>query len=70
MPCAGDFRTLWAKTDRLVLRVTEEHFMLGETSVYHTENRNDSLAFLFFKDSVREATFLPGVEEQELVELP
>ena len=63
----GDFRTLWAKTDRLVLRVTEEHFMLGETSVYHTENRNDSLAFLFFKDSVREATFLPGVEEQELV---
>ena len=41
--------------------------MLGETSVYHTENRNDSIAFLFFKDSVREVTFLPGVEEQELV---
>lgn len=63
----GDFRTLWALTDRLVLRVTEEHFLLGETPVYHTENRNDSLAFLFFKDSVREVTFLPGVEEEELV---
>ena len=32
-----------------------------------TENRNESLAFLFFKDSVREITFLPGVEEEELV---
>ena len=63
----GDFRTLWPLTDRLVLKVTEEHFLLGETSVYHTENRNDSLAFLFFKDSVREVTFLPGVEEEELL---
>ena len=63
----GDFRKLWTLTDRLVLRVTEDHFMLGETSVYRTENRNDSLAFLFFKDSVREITFLPGVEEEEVV---
>ena len=63
----GEFSTLWKLTDRLVLKVTEDHFMLGETSVYHTENRNDSLAFLFFKDSIREVTFLPGVEEEEVV---
>ena len=31
----GDFRTLWELTDRLVLKVTEEHFLLGEASIYH-----------------------------------
>jgi HEAT repeat protein len=62
----GEMLALWQKTDRLVLSVDEDHMYLGETEVYKSESRNDSLAFLFFKDGVREVTFTPGLETEEL----
>ena len=40
--------------------------MTGEVAVYENENRSESLAFLFFKDGVREITFLPGIEGDEM----
>ncbi len=64
----GEFQKVWTVIDRLSLRVTEDHIILGEQSVYTAESRNDSLAFLFFKDGVREISFKPGIEEHELVE--
>jgi HEAT repeat protein len=57
---------LWQETDRLLMRVDEDHMYLGDREVYRSDSRNDSLAFLFFKDGVREVTFLPGLETEEL----
>lgn len=60
------FLGLWTEVDRLVLTVDEERIVLAGQEVYRGETRGDSLAFLFFKDGVREITFLPGVEGEEL----
>lgn len=62
----GEFLGLWEDHDRLAVRVDEDRMYLGESEVYQSDNRNDSLAFLFFKDGVREITFLPGIESEEL----
>lgn len=62
----GEFRDLWEDLDRLVVTVDEDHMYLDGAAVYRSESRNDSLAFLFFKDGVREITFLPGLESEEL----
>lgn len=58
---------LWTEIDRLTLSVEEDRFLLGDQEVYRAEGRGDSLAFLFFKDGVREIAFLPGLEGDELV---
>jgi HEAT repeat protein len=62
----GEFAALWGELDKLVVSMDEDHIYLGESEVYHAQSRNDSLAFLFFKDGVREITFRPGVEAHEL----
>ena len=62
----GDFHGLWEELDQLVVTMDEDRIYLGGSEVYHSESRNESLAFLFFKDGVREITFLPGLEEHEL----
>ena len=59
-------RDLWSDVDKLVVGVEEERFVVGGEEVYRTENRSDSLAFLFFKDGIREITLLPGIEDEEL----
>lgn len=61
------FRGLWEEMDRLPVQVEEERFLWRGEPVYRTESRSDSLAFLFYKDGVREITFLPGIEEDELL---
>jgi HEAT repeat protein len=60
----GEFTGLWRELDKLVVSVDEDHIYLGGAEVYSSESRNDSLAFLFFKDGVREVTFLPGIEDE------
>lgn len=62
----GEFAKLWEELDKLVVTMDEDRIYLGGSEVYYSESRNDSLAFLFFKDGVREVTFLPGVEAHEL----
>ena len=62
----GEFEGLWGELDRLVVSIDEDHIYLGGSEVYRSETRSDSLAFLFFKDGVREITFLPGLESLEL----
>jgi HEAT repeat protein len=62
----GEFKSLWEELDKLLVTMDEDHIYLAESEVYHSESRNDSLAFLFFKDGVREITFLPGIEDHEL----
>ncbi len=58
--------SLWEGLDRLTLAVREESLVVGDTPVYTSENRNDSLAFLFYKDGIREITLRPGLEGEEL----
>ena len=60
------FRRLWEGTERLVVAVEEERIVLEGEEVYRSDSRADSLAFLFFKDGIRELAFLPGIEEGEL----
>lgn len=57
---------LWLNGDRLTFAVEEERILLEGEEVYRSDSRGDSLAFLFFKDGVREITFLPGLEGDEL----
>ena len=59
-------RKLWSEVDKLVVGIEEEVFTVGGEEVYRAENRSDSLAFLFYKDGVREITLLPGIEDEEL----
>jgi len=62
----AEFTALWTQISKLPLRITEDNIYLGDSSVYSAESRADSLAFLFFRDGVREITFLPGIEGDEL----
>jgi len=57
---------LWGELDELRLRVTEGALLAEDVEVYRGESRQESLAFLFFKDGVRRVTFRPGIEGEEL----
>ncbi|HKJ01323.1 MAG TPA: HEAT repeat domain-containing protein, partial [Longimicrobiales bacterium] len=61
------FQALWKETEQLTLAIEEDRILLAGQDVYRSENRGDSMAFLFFKDGVREITFLPGVEGEEMI---
>ena len=60
------FVGLWNEIDKLRLVVEEDRILLADQEVYHSDTRSESIAFLFYKDGVREITFLPGLETQEL----
>ena len=57
---------LWAKMDRLQIQVEEDRFSWMGEEVYKRTTRSDSLAFLLFKDGIREFTILEGLEQHEL----
>ena len=63
------FLPLWAQTDQLVLSVGESEFRWEAVAVGHEPSRGDSVAWIFYKDGIRELTFEPGVEKGELVTL-
>ncbi len=48
------------------LAIQEFRILFGEDVLYESTDRNDSLAFLIFRDGIRRLTFLPGLEDQEL----
>ncbi len=60
------FQGLWQELGQLKLVVEEDRILFAGQAVYTAETRADSLAFLFFKDGIREITFLPGLEDKEL----
>ena len=60
------FEQLWQELEGLNLSVEEHRFLLAGETVYENPSRSDSLAFLLYKDGVRDVTFLPGIEGQEL----
>ncbi len=60
------FQDIWQEVDKVKVMVEEHRLMTGEVAVYENQTRSESLAFLFFKDGIREITFLPGIEIDEL----
>ncbi len=63
------FEQLWQEVEGLNLTVEEDRLLLAGEEVYQNPSRSDSLAFLLYKDGVRDITFLPGVEGPELDEI-
>lgn len=57
---------LWEDSSSLTLTVEENSLRWGGTTVYAAESGTDSLAFLLFRDGIREMTLLPGFEADEL----
>lgn len=60
------FETLWKDMDTLQVLVEEDHISWLGNEVYREESRTDSLAFLLYKDGIRDVTFLKGIETEEL----
>ncbi len=58
--------SLWKQVDRLQIQVEEDRFTWMGEEVYRQGARSDSLAFLLFKDGIREFTIHQGLEEHEL----
>jgi len=63
----GAFRKLWEATDDLVLDITESELKWEGNVVYSQASRNESFAWVFFKDGVRQISFLKGVEDGEIL---
>ena len=60
------FDVIWRERDDLQILVEEDRFLwLGE-EVYREENRSASLAFLIYRDGIRDLTFRRGLEGDEL----
>jgi HEAT repeat protein len=63
---AGAVGRLWDRMDRLLISVDEASLTWMGYEVYTSSSRADSLAFLLFKDGIREFTLLEGLEGEEL----
>jgi HEAT repeat protein len=63
------FVPVWRQTTELVITVSEGDFKWEGRSVFHETNRSESLPWVFYKDGVRELTFVQGVEKDEIVQL-
>jgi len=63
------FGATWEEVESLSVNVEENALTVGRSEVYRSGSRSDSLAFLFYKDGIREVTFLPGIEGEELTRL-
>ncbi len=59
-------QALWGHLDRLVVQVEENDLRWEGVAVYHAEERADSLAFLLYRDGIRELAFHPEFETEEL----
>ncbi len=65
----GAFAPVWRRTPEIVLTITESDVKWEGRSVYHDPGRSESLAWLFYKDGIRELTLTQGVEFEEVVAL-
>ncbi len=63
------FSHVWESVEKLHVLVEEERLMWMGEEVYSHGSRSESLAFLLYKDGIRDITLLPGLEEDELEEL-
>ncbi|HET6762950.1 MAG TPA: HEAT repeat domain-containing protein, partial [Longimicrobiaceae bacterium] len=62
----GKMAALWDRVDHLRLGIEQHDLVWEGASVFHAEERGEDLAFLLYKDGLRELLFFPGFEEEEL----
>jgi hypothetical protein len=60
------FRTLWAETDEITLVITESELKWEGCVVASETTKSESLAWLLYKDGLRELTLIRGFEGDEL----
>ena len=61
------FSALWQHTDELILQVVETRLdWEGRTVLDEHERTSDNVAWLLYKDGIRELTMLKGFEQEEL----
>ena len=61
------FGPVWEECDQLDLRVTESDLLWEDAAVLKQPEKNDSLAWVLFKDGVRTVGLSPGVEDEEIL---
>lgn len=57
---------LWETVPSLTVEVRENEILWAGEAVHRGETRSDDLAFLFYRDGIREITLFRGFEEEEL----
>ncbi len=60
------FERIWEGRDELSLTVEENRMTWQGEEVYRNSTRTESLAFLLFRDGVRDIKFMKGLEHEEL----
>jgi hypothetical protein len=61
------FAALWKQAPSIDLKITETELKWEGRAVLHEDERtSDNLAWLFYKDGIRELTFLEGFENEDL----
>jgi hypothetical protein len=64
------FGALWKQTEGIDLQIAETQVKWeGRVVLEENDRTSDNLAWLFYKDGIRELTFLKGFEDEELSEL-
>jgi len=61
------FEPVWEHCSELDLRVTESDLTWEGTAVLKQPEKNDSLAWVLFKDGIRALSMSPGVEDEEIL---
>ncbi len=57
---------IWDTHDAVQILIDEDRLSWMGEEVYQNENRADSLAFMFYRDGIRDLTFRQGIEEREI----
>jgi hypothetical protein len=63
-----DFENYFNEFDSFSLQVGEHQLFYSGKVIYQSEDIKESLAFVFFKDGIREIRFFKGIEFREIVD--
>jgi HEAT repeat protein len=55
-----------AQSEGLDLKITSSSILYSDTPVYESSNRNENLAYIFFRDGITGLNFQPGITADEL----
>ena len=64
----NDFDQYFKEYDSFSLQIGEYKIYYKGNAVYESEDIKESLAFLFFKDGIREISFIRGLEFNEITD--
>ncbi len=62
------FTDFFSMGDDLRLRIRQNELVYSNEQVYFNQDKEDNLALFFFKDGVREITFLKGLTKDEVID--